>query len=509
VSHHLYISPSTTKISKKTDIVAELSAARARVASDVTEYKFSRQELDRFKLVRGSEDELEERCKSGVLYWMRRDKRVQDNWAMLHGQKLAMAAEAPFAVVTALPEEQTERRHHFMIGGLKEVDEELRSLEVPFEVIPAKKGANPGKKVADLASDIGAGCVVTDFSPLREAVKELEVLKEELEAGIPVYLVDAHNIVPAWVASDKEEIGARTLRPKIHNVLDGFLKKFPPVVRSRHSWRKLKSKGVNWKEVEKSVKVDPSATALENITPGTRAGLERLAIFVSERLSKYDANRNNPNVDVLSGLSFWANFGQISMQRCIMYAKENGKGHAKAYVEEAVVRRELSDNFCLYNKNYDSLKGAKGWAQESLEKHASDKREHLYTQKELEEANTHDPLWNATQKQIYMEGKPHGYLRMYWAKKILEWTKSPKEALRIALYLNDHYCLDGCDPNGYVGVMWSVCGIHDQGWGERAVFGKIRCMMYSGCKRKFDVVAFERKYNKNSNNCVAKYFDKK
>ena len=470
------MSPPAAKISKKTDIVAELSAARVRVASNVTEYKFSRQELDRFKLVRGSEADVENRCESGVLYWMRRDRRVQDNWAMLHGQKLALTAKAPLAVVTTMPEEQTERRHHFMVGGLKEVDQELRSLEIPFEVIPSKKGSNPGKKIAEFASDIGAGCVVTDFSPLREAVKELDVLKEELESGIPVYLVDAHNIVPAWVASDKEEIGARTLRPKIHNVLDGFLKKFPPVVRNRQPWKKLKSKEVNWKAVEQMVKVDTSASAVANITPGTRAGLENLAIFVSERLSKYDANRNDPNVDALSNLSFWANFGQISMQRCIMYAKENCKvsSNKKAYVEEAVVRRELSDNFCLYNKNYDSLKGARGWAQETLEKHAKDEREHVYTQKELEEANTHDPLWNATQKQIYLEGKPHGYLRMYWAKKILEWTESPKEALRIALYLNDHYCLDGCDPNGYVGVMWSVCGIHDQGWGERAVFGKIR-----------------------------------
>ena len=157
------MSPPAAKISRTTDIVADLSAARASVASDVTEYKFSRQELDRFKLVSGDEADVEESSKSGVLYWMRRDRRVQDNWAMLHGQKLALVARAPFAVAVGMPEGQTERRHHFMVGGLKEVEDELRELDIPFEIIPGEKNSNHGEKVAEFASEIGAGCVVTDF----------------------------------------------------------------------------------------------------------------------------------------------------------------------------------------------------------------------------------------------------------------------------------------------------------------------------------------------------------
>lgn len=158
------------------------------------------------------------------------------------------------------------------------------------------------------------------------------------------------------------------------------------------------------------------------------------------------------------------------------------------------MRRELTDNFCFYNKKYDSVEGAYEWAQKTLKDHAKDKRSYLYTREQLEKAKTHDKLWNAAQYQMVAEGKMHGFLRMYWAKKILEWTSSPQEALCIALYLNDRYELDGQDPNGFVGCMWSICGIHDQGWAERPVFGKIRYMNYKGCLRKFNVAQFEKKY---------------
>lgn len=165
-----------------------------------------------------------------------------------------------------------------------------------------------------------------------------------------------------------------------------------------------------------------------------------------------------------------------------------------AFCEEAIVRRELSDNFCYYNKNYDNLKGLASWALETLNVHRKDKRPYIYTDQELDEAKTHDDLWNSAQIQLRNEGKMHGFLRMYWAKKILEWTPTPEDALRMAIYLNDRYSMDGRDPNGYVGCMWSIGGIHDQGWAERAVFGKIRYMNYEGCKRKFDINAFIARY---------------
>lgn len=189
--------------------------------------------------------------------------------------------------------------------------------------------------------------------------------------------------------------------------------------------------------------------------------------------------------------------GQIAVQRAILQVnkyKSKYKESVDAFNEEAIVRRELSDNFCFYNKNYDNLKGLADWASKTLNDHRKDKRPYVYTQQELDESKTHDDLWNAAQNQLRREGKMHGFLRMYWAKKILEWTPTPEEALRIAIYLNDRYNIDGRDPNGYVGCMWSIGGIHDQGWAERAVFGKIRYMNYEGCKRKFDINAFIVRY---------------
>jgi deoxyribodipyrimidine photo-lyase len=158
------------------------------------------------------------------------------------------------------------------------------------------------------------------------------------------------------------------------------------------------------------------------------------------------------------------------------------------------VRRELSDNYCLYNQHYDSFAGFPAWARKTLDEHRQDPREYLYTLAQFEEAETHDNLWNAAQREMVETGKMHGYLRMYWAKKILEWTETPEEAVRIAIYLNDRYELDGRDPNGYTGIAWSIGGVHDRAWGARPVFGKIRYMSYNGCKSKFDVAAYIEKY---------------
>ena len=170
----------------------------------------------------------------------------------------------------------------------------------------------------------------------------------------------------------------------------------------------------------------------------------------------------------------------------------------ESFIEEAVVRRELSDNFCFYNPNYDSIEGAPDWARKTLEKHVKDKRQYVYTRRQFENAQTHDPLWNAAQIQAINDGKIHGYIRMYWAKKILEWTKTPEEALAIAIYLNDKYSLDGRDPNGFVGCMWSVAGIHDRPWTERPIFGMIRYMNFDGCKRKFNVDGYIRQHKLRS-----------
>jgi deoxyribodipyrimidine photo-lyase len=170
-----------------------------------------------------------------------------------------------------------------------------------------------------------------------------------------------------------------------------------------------------------------------------------------------------------------------------------GQKGKEAFLEELIVRRELADNFCFFNQQYDSVAGFPPWAQKTLDEHREDSRDYLYTLVQFEQSRTHDDLWNAAQREMVKTGKMHGYLRMYWAKKILEWTSSPEEALKVAIYLNDRYELDGRDPNGYTGIAWSLGGVHDRAWGEHTVFGKIRYMSYNGCKSKFDVAAYIKK----------------
>ena len=191
-------------------------------------------------------------------------------------------------------------------------------------------------------------------------------------------------------------------------------------------------------------------------------------------------------------MSPYFHFGHISTQRVALEIKNSSlKNEDKnSFLEEMIVRRELSDNFCEYEPNYDYFEGFHSWAKKTLNEHRDDERDYLYPKEQFEEAKTHDPLWNAAQNQMREQGKMHGYMRMYWAKKILEWSPSPEIAMQIAIELNDKYELDGRDPNGYAGIAWSIGGVHDRAWFERPVYGKIRYMNYNGCKTKFNVNSY-------------------
>ncbi|KAL8188255.1 UNVERIFIED_CONTAM: hypothetical protein K2H54_064234 [Gekko kuhli] len=472
-------------------LVEMVKQARAGTAPSVAEFKYNKK---RVRLL-SQESELKDGG-LGILYWMSRDQRVQDNWAFLYAQRLALKQKLPLHVCFCLvPKflDATIRHFGFLLRGLKEVDEECQELNIPFHLLigTAKDVLPP------FVTKNNIGGVVTDFAPLRVPAQWVQDVRERLPPDVPFVQVDAHNIVPCWVASDKQEYGARTIRRKIHDRLAEFLTEFPPVIRHPYP-STVQAEAVDWDACFASLQVDRSVKEVGWAKPGTAAGLAVLEEFMEKRLKAFGTERNNPNKAALSNLSPWFHFGQLAVQRAILEVSKHRrkcKESVEAFIEEAVVRRELADNFCFYNQKYDQVEGAPAWAQTSLALHAKDKRTHLYTLQQLEEGKTHDPLWNAAQLQMVREGKMHGFLRMYWAKKILEWTSSPEEALKFSIYLNDRYELDGRDPNGYVGCMWSICGIHDQGWAERAVFGKIRYMNYAGCKRKFDVQRFERKYS--------------
>lgn len=473
------------------DILESYMAKRKEVCKSVTDFKFNKK---RVRLI-SSDADIPENCK-GIAYWMWREQRVQDNWALLYAQRMALKQKVPLFVCFCLPSKflnTTYRQYSFMIKGLQEVEKELTTLSINFHLLLGE----PDKVLPEFVKSHNLGGLIADFTPLRKPLKWLTDVTAKLPKNFPVCQVDGHNIVPCWQASPKLEYGARTIRPKIHNQLKGFLTEFPPVIKHPYA-ASDKIKKTDWKAVDEFIEVDRDVKEVDWAQPGTKAGLEMLESFCNERLKYFADDRNNPTKKALSDLSPWFHAGQVSVQRAILRAREfrsRAKDSVEAFIEEAVIRRELADNFCFYNQeNYDSIKGAYEWAQKTLLDHAQDKREYLYTREQLEQGSSHDELWNAAQLQLVNEGKMHGFLRMYWAKKILEWTNSPEEALEISLYLNDKYSLDGTDPNGYVGCMWSVCGVHDQGWKERPVFGKIRYMNYNGCKRKFDVGEFVRRY---------------
>ncbi|BFZ00295.1 hypothetical protein BsWGS_03334 [Bradybaena similaris] len=485
-------SPENTKVSSTCDFIARINEKRLAVCESVAKFKFNKK---RVRVITDVEEFLPQ--SNGVLYWMSRDQRVQDNWAFLYAQRLALKLEAPLYVCFCLVPtflEATIRQFGFMMKGLAGVEKECRDLNIPFHLLLGVASTS----VPQFVKENNIGGIVTDFSPLRTPRKWLEDLKNALPKDVPLCQVDAHNLVPCWVASPKQEYAARTIRTKITNQLAAFLTDFPPLVQHPHCPNKMPPV-TDWKAADAYLQVDRTVQEVSWAKPGTEHGLRMLEDFCEKRLKKFATDRNDPNKQALSNLSPWLHFGQISAQRCILTVKQYSgkyKDSVNAYIEETVIRRELADNYCYYNETYDSIKGTYEWAQKTLDAHRGDKRQYLYSREELEQARTHDELWNASQIQMVRQGKMHGFLRMYWAKKILEWTKSPEEALVEAIYLNDKYNLDGRDPNGYVGCMWSICGVHDQGWPERPVFGKIRYMNYAGCRRKFDVLAFCQQYCK-------------
>jgi deoxyribodipyrimidine photo-lyase len=262
--------------------------------------------------------------------------------------------------------------------------------------------------------------------------------------------------------------------------------------------------------------VQHGETPLTWIIAGAQAGRDTLHDFLSKKIKNYSALRNDPLAEATSELSPYMHYGQVSPQRIAYQTCQSTETHGytsveilptdekiverthdneeiknySAFLEELIVRRELADNFCFYTPAYDSFEAFPEWAQKSLNARRNDPREYVYTQKEFERAETHDELWNAAQQELLQRGKMHGYMRMYWAKKILEWTQTPEDALAIALYLNDTYELDGRDPNGYTGIAWSIGGLHDRPWFKRPVFGDIRFMARSGADKKFDTQAY-------------------
>lgn len=439
--------------------------------------------------------------KGKVLYWMSRDQRVDDNWALIYSQELSTEVIVVFNLVNTFLD-ASKRHYDFMIKGLKKIEKRLKNLNIQFVLLIG----DPKKNIPLFIKENDIKALITDFSPLKiKREWNKEILKK---INIPFFEVDAHNIIPCWVTSQKQEYGAYTIRPKIHKLLPEFLDEFPLIKKQKKN-NKNSFENNNSNEIDSNInnnidsEIDNNGgnkifnklrkiffdkeSTISWINSGEDEAKKMLKYFIKHKLHYYDQERNNPNNNHQSNLSPYIHFGQISAQRIAIEVKKENEILAQTFLEQLIVRRELSENYCYYNKNYDNYEGIHEWAKKSLEEHKNDLREYVYSLKEFENAKTHDRLWNAAQLEMVKKGKMHGYLRMYWAKKILEWSQTPKEAYKIAIYLNDKYSLDGRDPNGYVGIAWSIGGTHDRPWFERKVFGKIRFMALSGMMKKFNV----------------------
>lgn len=425
-----------------------------------------------------------------VLYWMNRDKRVDDNWALIAAQSLALKKHVPLIVCFQYVGNFLEaniRQYGFLFKGLEELKIKLNRLNIEFVLVQD----TAHNALPRIIHERSVGSLIVDHNPLKVYQKRLNNVLKNID--VPVYQVDAHNIIPVWVTSQKKEYAAYTIRTKIQSNLDHFLTDYPKL--KIHPYGTANVEERPYDNIIADLNIDHGVKEVDWLIPGEIAARKKLD-SLSDILIGYNDNRNDPNRKALSNLSPYFHFGHISPQRVALEIKNSSLSNSDkdVFLEELIVRRELSDNFCEYEPSYDYFEGFHPWAKKTLNQHRKDKRDYLYPREQFEYAETHDPLWNAAQNQMRLAGKMHGYMRMYWAKKILEWSPSPEIALQVAIDLNDKYELDGRDPNGYAGIAWSIGGVHDRAWFDRPVYGKIRYMNFNGCKSKFNVQKYIELY---------------
>ena len=427
-----------------------------------------------------------------VVYWMQASQRAEFNHALEYAVQEANRLGQPLVAVFGLTDEFPEanlRHYAFMLEGLRQAQAALARRGVQLVV----RRQSPGQAAIDIARD--ASMLITDVGYLRIQKKWRQHVADN--ARCFVVQVETDAIVPVEIGSGKEEYAAATLRPKIHRQLDRFLVPLKTTPLRRDSLG-LRLGGVDLSNVEAllaDLRVDKSVSPVDTHTPGTMQAKRRLKRFIAERLKDYPTLRNDPSLDCVSHMSPYLHFGQISplyVALQIAGARGVGRQAKDAYLEELIVRRELSLNFVHYNRRYDSYRALPAWARTTLADHRRDRRPVRYSADDLEHARTDDPYWNAAQREMVLVGKMHNYMRMYWGKKILEWTSSPQQAFRIALRLNNKYELDGRDPNSFAGVAWCF-GKHDRPWSRRPIFGTVRYMNAAGLRRKFDIDAYVRK----------------
>ena len=382
--------------------------------------------------------------KGDIVYLCEREIRTKDNFALQFALQKSKELNLPLKIIHPKIQFEYLPKQKFIDRQIAQAKQNFAKLNLDFEIID--------KMPSEILKTINPALLIIDFNPIlkRDYLKNFYC---------KIYEIDGHNIVPARYVSNKQEYSAATFRPKIYHNIYSFLTEF-----SAFGAKKIEADFV-------------------------------LEGFIKNKLAHYAEFKNDPSKNILSGLSKYLNLGFISSQRVTLEVikSEVAVENKEAFLEELIVRKELADNFCFYNKQFKTLEGIPIWAKNSLECHKKDFRPYIYTMEEFESAKTHDKLWNATQNQLKTEGFIHGYLRMYWAKKILEWTISSDVALKIAMYLNDKYAYDAPSANGYVGILWAIGGLHDRAFVDYPITGKIRRITYESMKKKYNLSEYIEK----------------
>lgn len=425
-----------------------------------------------------------------VLYWMQQSQRALFNPALEYAARQANDFEVPLLAAFGLDADYpdaNERHFAFMLEGLAETTEALAGRKIKMI---AREGSPP-----DVAADLSADAVLTvcDRGYLRHQRRWRQDLAQRVDCRL--LQVEGDAVVPVNSASDKREWAARTIRKKINSRKNEFIGSLAATKLNRSSLPLSLKSDIDlrdWRRVLEGLNIDRSVKAVRRFDPGTKAARRRLTGFLRSGLPGYADARSDPACPQSSALSPYLHFGQISP---VEIALKVGRASAaserdkEAYLEELIVRRELACNFVEFESHYDKYGSLPEWARETLAQHEDDERPKRYTRRELEAARTHDHYWNAAMQEMRETGYMHNYMRMYWGKKILEWSNTPEYAYRTALYLNNKYFLDGRDPSSYSNVAW-LFGLHDQAWGEREIFGKVRYMSAGGLESKFDIDAY-------------------
>ena len=436
-------------------------------------------------------DKPENKKAEYVLYWMQMFKRTTYNDALKFAIEQANKRNLPLVVYEGLKfyyPWANDRIHTFILEGVAEKREAFAKLGIKYVFYLQKDKNSPKQTVKKIAKD--AALIVTDDFPCFIIPDHNAAIVKQ--ANIPVYAVDSNGIIP-MSKFEKEEYGAYTIRPKIKRILDNYFVPFEEAkIKIKQPDLKIDCPDTivdetNIAELVAECDIDHSIKPSPIYKGGTTNGRKRLKHFIENILPNYDESRNKPEIDGSSRLSSYLHFGFLSSLEIAFAVKESDapKLSKDAYLEELIVRRELSFNFTRHNKNYDSLKSLPDWANKTMREHIDDERPITYSLEQLESAETYDELWNATQREMNETGEVHNYVRMLWGKLVIEWTNSYEEAFAILEHLNNKYCLDGRNPNSYAGILWCF-GKHDRAWQEREIFGKLRCMTSNSTGKKFD-----------------------